>query len=428
MKLAKLSLVAVLTAGAFTTLSATALEEAIKGVDISGMLRIRSDYDSYKDNVTGDKFNNGANYRFQGVATLSVPVAENLKSVISARYNTNSTNDNYTENGFGDGSASDRNVVISRAYFQLSIDNFIFKAGKMEIGSPWTDNNVLDGQSGNGLFLAYTGVENWTFAVANFFNTFNGYGNHNGAAPDILGNTTLGFGNSNLTAIGVIGSVGPVNARLWASKLEHVFKHAIFFELSAKYWGFTARAQVNNLKLTDEVKNTLFGVNYGKDSGTFWGAELGYNYDFFGINAGYTKNGKQGVYSLENDNDFIQAGKLLHMTYNNMPDAKTWFITANAKFEKYSVGAGYVQSKASAQTYGAGSYMENFGELKGKEWYIEAGYAYSKNFQIYAFYSDVSFSSGNSGALRHVEVANDIDTDNSVKKRQRARIEAIYKF
>ena len=274
MKFTKLSLVAVLTAGAFMNLHATSLEEAIKGVDISGMLRVRADYDSYKDNTTGNTFNNGTSYDFEGVATLTVPVAENLKSVISARYNTNTTNDEVAENGFGDGSASDKNLAISRAFFQFTLDNFIFKAGKMAISTPWTNNDPLDGQSGNGVFLAYTGFENWTFAAANFFNTFNGYDNSNGAAPEILGNTTLGYGDSNLSAIGVIGSVGPVNARLWASKLEHVFKHSIFFELSAKYWGFTARAQVNNMKLTDQTAATLFGANYGKDSGTFWGAEL----------------------------------------------------------------------------------------------------------------------------------------------------------
>ena len=122
----------------------------------------------------------------------------------------------------------------------------------MEIGSPWTDNNLLDGQSGNGLFLAYTGVENWTFAAANFFNTFGGYGDGNGAVRNILG--TSAYGSKNLTALAVIGSVGPVNARLWASKLENVFKHAIFFELGAKYAGFSGRAQVNNLKLVNDIE------------------------------------------------------------------------------------------------------------------------------------------------------------------------------
>ncbi|MDR0467928.1 MAG: major outer membrane protein, partial [Campylobacteraceae bacterium] len=42
MKLVKLSLAAVVAAGAMTTFaSATSLEEAIKGVDVSGMARVR---------------------------------------------------------------------------------------------------------------------------------------------------------------------------------------------------------------------------------------------------------------------------------------------------------------------------------------------------------------------------------------------------
>ena len=423
MKFAKLSLAAVVAAGALTSLSAASLEEAIKGVDISGMLRIRADYNNSTSNETGVKNPNATSYRFQGIATLTVPVADNLKSVISTRYNTNTTNSAAQELGYTTynaagtetgGSASDKNVAISRAYFQFAANNFIFKAGKMEIGSPWTDNNLLDGQSGNGLFLAYTGVENWTFAAANFFNTFAGYGAGDGGLG-ILGSPA--FGSKNLTAVAVIGSVGPVNARLWASKLENVFKHAIFFEVGAKYAGFSGRAQVNNLKLTDTVAKDLFD-NHSKN--TFWGAEVGYNYDFFGVKAGYTKNGKSGVYSLEDDSEFIRAGKLLYQTYNNQPEAKTWFITATAKFAKYSVGAGYVQSKASQIDLADGSDVWS-NELKGKEWYIEAGYAYSKNFQLNAFYSDVKFSGGNDGN------ASFNNTDDA-KKRTRARIEGVYKF
>ncbi|EQA6201148.1 major outer membrane protein, partial [Campylobacter coli] len=41
MKLVKLSLVAALAAGAFSVANATPLEEAIKDIDVSGVLRYR---------------------------------------------------------------------------------------------------------------------------------------------------------------------------------------------------------------------------------------------------------------------------------------------------------------------------------------------------------------------------------------------------
>lgn len=60
MKLVKLSLVAALAAGAFSVANATPLEEAIKDIDVSGVLRYRYETSNEWSDINGVAQNEGS--------------------------------------------------------------------------------------------------------------------------------------------------------------------------------------------------------------------------------------------------------------------------------------------------------------------------------------------------------------------------------
>ncbi|WP_026944349.1 major outer membrane protein [Helicobacter rodentium] len=105
MKFLKLSLAASVALGAFSTASfAQPLEEAIRGIDVSGYLRYRYNDDRYdgngfnKDSVA----NSNATHRWKAVADFKTPVVNNIALNFGILYNNESNNVNHG-NGVANG-------------------------------------------------------------------------------------------------------------------------------------------------------------------------------------------------------------------------------------------------------------------------------------------------------------------------------------
>ena len=211
----------------------------------------------------------------------------------------------------------------------------------------------------------------------------------------ILGN------KENFYTAAAIGSMGPVNAQIWAAKLDHVFKHSVFAELSTKLAGFTLKGQVNQMKLEEEGVAKFATKD---DSGTFWAVQAGYAIDAFNFGAGYHKTDKDmGIYALAADHKMIRAGKQIYSKNVNKADTETYFVTAGYKVNDFAFGAGYVKAEQDkAAIAGATS------DFDMDEWYVDAAYKYSKNFTVAGYYSAL-------------EMDNKDGND-------RFRIEAVYKF
>jgi hypothetical protein len=395
MKLAKLSLAAIVAVGAMTTFaSATPLEEAIKGVDLKGSMRYRVDNNNYELNGKASE----DNHRFSGSFTFTIPVAESVKSILTLGYDTASGDARNAEVS----GTTEENFAVTQAYFQYATAEYVVNAGKMMLSTPWTYDNLFDGQRANGLLGMYKGIEGWTFAGAAFFNTDNGK-----ATAGELGD------KENLYVAAAIGSMGPVNAQIWAAKLDHVFKHSVFAELSTKYAGFSLKAQANYLKLesagsiNSSIETKALGANYitgNDDSGLFWGVEAGYAIDAFSFGAGYTKTDKDmGIYALAADHKMIRAGKQIYTKNVNLADTATYFVTAGYKVNDFAFGAGYVKAEQDkAAITGATS------DFDMDEWYVDAAYKYSKNFTVAGYYSALEMD--------------------DKKGNDRIRIEAVYSF
>lgn len=375
MKLAKLSLAAIVAAGAMTTFaSAAPLEEAIKGVQVSGMMRYRW--------ATNNKSKYGANtpyaatsdnFRWSVPITFVMPVAENLTAGVG--FNFNYWNDGKTE------SATQGNWGSPKHWITYATPDYSLRVGRFEISSPWTESGY-GGTRGQGFLGTLNMVENWTFAAAYF------------ATTSAMDNGVLGWGlgagevagENDLYAAAAIGSVGPVNLQAWYSKMQDTFKSSVFVQADVAYEGFSLKAQANQLKLDGNTKATLYNDGNGaftKDKGTFWGAEAGFAMNGFSIGAGMTQNDKKmPIYSLDDDNDgMIKAGWQMYYHTTNAFAARNIFVKAGYAWDQYRVNVGFVD----AQAYNAAEKQGD--KVKARETYIDAGYKYSKNFDLSVHYS-----------------------------------------
>ncbi|MDR1007208.1 MAG: major outer membrane protein [Campylobacteraceae bacterium] len=337
MKLTKLSLAAIVAVGALGSFaSATPLEEAIKGVDVSGFARLRYEHDTFSPQGGDDQ--TGEGIRVSGELNIVAPVGDGLAfgtTLATDGWNFPDSQASAPTGDLGiavvDGSGS---FYFDKYYFVYSgVQDLTVIAGKYTIPAPWAESG-FDGARGNGVVALYSGVPEWTFAGALYLQT-NGFLDSNLLTP--LGNAV---GHENLYAVGAFGKAGPVDLQIWAASLEKIIDTTVYAQAAFAQAGFNVKAQVNYLKLGD---TGVASFPVADDAGLFYGVEAGYKNDQFFVTAGYTKTDKdQPVYALDDDNDgFIKFGQQLYYETTNIPDVATIFAKAGATFDKFGVELGY---------------------------------------------------------------------------------------
>ena len=95
-KIAKLSLVAAVAVAGLTNVNAASLEEAIKGVDISGQFRYRFQEKKVENEVSPVN-NNETGSDVEIEVTAKVPVTENVTAVIKIDNANNDDDDSITK-------------------------------------------------------------------------------------------------------------------------------------------------------------------------------------------------------------------------------------------------------------------------------------------------------------------------------------------
>ncbi|TLD83760.1 major outer membrane protein, partial [Helicobacter sp. MIT 05-5294] len=168
MKFLKLSLAASVALGALSTASfAQPLEDAIKGIDVSGYLRYRFNSDYY------DNGNNNSNHkdthRWKAVADFKAPVADNVAFNFGVLYN-NENNVTFGTGGTGSGlgSGKDGSFGVSTFNAVITPDSTATTViiGKQRLATPVT--NAGDDDRGTGILILNSDLENATFAAAAF--------------------------------------------------------------------------------------------------------------------------------------------------------------------------------------------------------------------------------------------------------------------
>ncbi|HEF9436404.1 TPA: major outer membrane protein [Campylobacter coli] len=412
MKLVKLSLVAALAAGAFSVANATPLEEAIKDIDVSGVLRYRYESSNPWSNANfGSGISGKQDHKYRAQLNFSGAIADNFKAFVQLDYNAKdggygANNGSTTRSYTADNSST---LNVRQLYLTYTDENVATSVilGKQQLNTIWTDN-AIDGLVGTGVKVVNNSIDGLTlaaFAVDSY--------NSDEQSGD-LDLTALNF-NENLYGAAAIGSYevfnGQLNPQLW---LAYMTDNAFFYAVDAAY----------NTTIFDGVNWTLEGAylgnsldnerkDLGNGNGNFfalngsievngWDATLGGLY--------YGKKDKATVTVIEDQGNLgsLLAGEEIFYTNGSKLNGDTGrnifgFVKAGYTFnETVRVGADFVYGGTKTENHSGGDKLEAVARVD---------YKYSPKLNFSAFYSYVN-----------------VDKDTDSTHHDAVRLQALYKF
>ena len=228
MKLVKLSLVAALAAGAFSVANATPLEEAIKDVDVSGVLRYR--YESGRiDSVDGKGLvgqsglnTSKQNHKYRAQVNFNAAIADNFKAFVQLDYN--AKDGGYGADGISVTTGDSATLHVRQLYLTYTNEDFATSviAGKQQLNTIWTDNGV-DGLVGTGIKVVNNSFDGLTLAAfaVDSFNVDEQKGDVTGTGNiktfDEVGNL---YGGAAIASYEVFG--GQLDSQLWGAYWDSV--------------------------------------------------------------------------------------------------------------------------------------------------------------------------------------------------------------
>ncbi|EAI3026380.1 group 2 major outer membrane porin protein PorA [Campylobacter jejuni] len=431
MKLVKLSLVAALAAGAFSAANATPLEEAIKDVDVSGVLRYRYDSSNPWSNANfGSGISGKQDHKYRAQVNFSGAISDNFKAFVQFDYNSQ-------DGGYGTDSISNTSDTLTVRQLYLTYTNEDVAtsviAGKQQLNTIWTDNGV-DGLVGTGIKVVNNSIDGLTLA-AFAMDSFNEASDTTvtitqGSNQKITGvqfnrGNPKGDGDvsgaldwsKNIYGAAAIGSYditgGQFNPQLW---LAYMSDNAFLYALDAAYsttifdginWSIEGAYLGNSVdnKLKDRlgVANGNFFALRGTVEVNGWDASLGGLY--------YGKKDKVTVTTIEDQGNLgsLLAGEEIFYTRGSNLNGDLGrnifgYVTGGYTFnEAVRVGADFVYGGTKTNIIGQGG--------KKLEAVARVDYKYSPKLNFSAFYSYVN-----------------VDTDPESTHHDAVRLQALYKF
>ncbi|EAL7320796.1 TPA: group 1 major outer membrane porin protein PorA [Campylobacter jejuni] len=424
MKLVKLSLVAALAAGAFSAANATPLEEAIKDVDVSGVLRYRYDTGNFDKNfVNNSNLNNSKqNHKYRAQVNFSAAIADNFKAFIQFDYN--AADGGYGANGIKN---DQKGLFVRQLYLTYTNEDVATSviAGKQQLNTIWTDNGV-DGLVGTGIKVVNNSIDGLTlaaFAVDSFMAEEQG--------ADLLGKSTIPTTQKaapfqadslgNLYGAAAVGSYdlagGQFNPQLWLAYWDQV---AFFYAVDAAYsttifdginWTLEGAYLGNSLdsELNDKrhANGNLFALK-GSIEVNGWDASLG------GLYYGDKEKASTVVIEDQGNLGSLLAGEEIFYTTGSRLNGDTGrnifgYVTGGYTFnETVRVGADFVYGGTKTEA------TNHLGGGKKLEAVARVDYKYSPKLNFSAFYSYVNLDQG-------------VNTNESADH-STVRLQALYKF
>ncbi|EAH8751536.1 group 1 major outer membrane porin protein PorA [Campylobacter jejuni] len=424
MKLVKLSLVAALAAGAFSAANATPLEEAIKDVDVSGVLRYRYDTGNFDKNfVNNSNLNNSKqNHKYRAQVNFSAAIADNFKAFVQFDYN--AADGGYGANGIKN---DQKGLFVRQLYLTYTNEDVATSviAGKQQLNTIWTDNGV-DGLVGTGIKVVNNSIDGLTlaaFAVDSFMAEEQG--------ADLLGKSTISTTQKaapfqadslgNLYGAAAVGSYdlagGQFNPQLWLAYWDQV---AFFYAVDAAYsttifdginWTLEGAYLGNSLdsELDDKrhANGNLFALK-GSIEVNGWDASLG------GLYYGDKEKASTVVIEDQGNLGSLLAGEEIFYTTGSRLNGDTGrnifgYVTGGYTFnETVRVGADFVYGGTKTEA------TNHLGGGKKLEAVARVDYKYSPKLNFSAFYSYVNLDQG----------AN----TNESADHSTVRLQALYKF
>ncbi|EGS8032479.1 major outer membrane protein [Campylobacter coli] len=416
MKLVKLSLVAALAAGAFSVANATPLEEAIKDIDVSGVLRYRYETSNEWSDINGVAQNKGSgisgkqDHKYRAQLNFSGAIADNFKAFVQLDYNAQDggygTNNGSTTRSYVADNSSTLNV--RQLYLTYTDENVATSVilGKQQLNTIWTDN-AIDGLVGTGIKVVNNSIDGLTLAAF-------AVDSYNSDEQDGDLGTVLNF-NENLYGAAAIGSYevfnGQLNPQLW---LAYMTDNAFFYAVDAAYnttifdgvnWtlegAYLGNSLDNELKDLGNGNGNFFALN-GSIEVNGWDATLGGLY--------YGKKDKVTVTVIEDQGNLgsLLAGEEIFYTKGSNLNGDTGrnifgFVKAGYTFnETVRLGADFVYGGTKTENHSGGDKLEAVARVD---------YKYSPKLNFSAFYSYVN-----------------VDKDTDSTHHDAVRLQALYKF
>ncbi|EIK8385457.1 major outer membrane protein [Campylobacter coli] len=438
MKLVKLSLVAALAAGAFSAANATPLEEAIKDIDVSGVLRYRYETSNEWSDINGVAQNEGSgisgkqDHKYRAQLNFSGAIADNFKAFVQLDYNAQDggygTNNGSTTRSYVADNSSTLNV--RQLYLTYTDENVATSVilGKQQLNTIWTEN-AIDGLVGTGIKVVNNSIDGLTlaaFAIDSVNTDEQGDGvffkNKNNSLTDAGDNSPYLDWSQNIYGAAAIGSYevfnGQLNPQLW---LAYMSDNAFLYALDVAYnttifdgvnWTIEGAYLGNSLdnKLEDHYKvgnesiagNGNFFALRGSVEVNGWDATLGGLY--------YGKKDKVTVTVLEDQGNIgsLLAGEEIFYTdgsrlHGSLGRNIFGYVKAGYTFnETVRVGADFVYGGTKTEDRSGGDKLEAVARVD---------YKYSPKLNFSAFYSYVN-----------------VDKDTDSTHHDAVRLQALYKF
>ncbi|EAJ4019802.1 major outer membrane protein [Campylobacter jejuni] len=425
MKLVKLSLVAALAAGAFSAANATPLEEAIKDVDVSGVLRYRYDTGNFDKNFVNNSNlnNNKQDHKYRAQVNFGAAIADNFKAFIQFDYN--AVDGGYGVNGIKN---DQKGLFVRQLYLTYTNEDVATSviAGKQQLNLIWTDN-AIDGLVGTGVKVVNNSIDGLTlaaFAVDSFMAAEQG--------ADLLGhsNTSTATPNQapfkvdsvgNLYGAAAVGSYdlagGQFNPQLWLAYWDQV---AFFYAVDAAY----------STTIFDGINWTIEGAYLGNSIDSELDDTTHTNGNFFALKGGIEVNGwdaslgglyygdkeKASTVIIDDQGNLssLLAGEEIFYTTGSRLNGDTGrnifgYVTGGYTFnETVRVGADFVYGGTKTEA------ASHLGGGKKLEAVARVDYKYSPKLNFSAFYSYVNLDQG-------------VNTNESADH-STVRLQALYKF
>ncbi|EOG7970932.1 major outer membrane protein [Campylobacter jejuni] len=429
MKLVKLSLVAALAAGAFSAANATPLEEAIKDVDVSGVLRYRYDTGNFDKNFVNNSNlnNNKQDHKYRAQVNFGAAIADNFKAFIQFDYNA-------VDGGIGVDNATnaEKGLFVRQLYLTYTNEDVATSviAGKQQLNLIWTDN-AIDGLVGTGVKVVNNSIDGLTlaaFAVDSFMAAEQG--------ADLLGRSNTSTATAtpnqapfkfkvdsvgNLYGAAAVGSYdlagGQFNPQLWLAYWDQA---AFFYAVDAAYsttifdginWTLEGAYLGNSLdsELDDKThaNGNLFALK-GSIEVNGWDASLG------GLYYGDKEKASTVVIEDQGNLGSLLAGEEIFYTTGSRLNGDTGrnifgYVTGGYTFnETVRVGADFVYGGTKTEA------ANHLGGGKKLEAVARVDYKYSPKLNFSAFYSYVNLDQG-------------VNTNESADH-STVRLQALYKF
>ncbi|EPB9116756.1 major outer membrane protein [Campylobacter jejuni] len=429
MKLVKLSLVAALAAGAFSAANATPLEEAIKDVDVSGVLRYRYDTGNFDKNFVNNSNlnNNKQDHKYRAQVNFGAAIADNFKAFIQFDYNA-------VDGGTGVDNVknAEKGLFVRQLYLTYTNEDVATSviAGKQQLNLIWTDN-AIDGLVGTGVKVVNNSIDGLTlaaFAADSFMAAEQG--------ADLLGhsNTSTATPNQapfkvdsvgNLYGAAAVGSYdlagGQFNPQLWLAYWDQV---AFFYAVDAAYsttifdginWtlegAYLGNSLDSELDDTTHANGNLFALK-GSIEVNGWDASLG------GLYYGDKEKASTVVIEDQGNLGSLLAGEEIFYTTGSRLNGDTGrnifgYVTGGYTFnETVRVGADFVYGGTKTEA------ASHLGGGKKLEAVARVDYKYSPKLNFSAFYSYVNLDQG-----VNTNESADHSADHST-----VRLQALYKF